>query len=149
GDRRIWRLLNIPPPSGVVAGPDVFSGWSGTDPGASPPFLVSLFLQYKRATYLTRSWANEWKAHSQEYWRVELPTRQRDILADLEQSAGANAVVRYAAPRFWEHEDMWRLQVSGGVLDNSLFFSPSDVKWRHDRVTWSRTHGLIGHSEEE
>ena len=150
GDPRIWRLLGVRPPGGVTAGPSSFAGWPTHTPAATtPPFLVSLFLQYKRSTELTRDWANEWPAHHRPYWRVELSSRQHGTLRSLETVVGSQAVVRYAAPKFWRHDDMWRLQGAGAVLDNSLFFAPSEAGPRHTRLTWSTSVGLVGHSEHE
>lgn len=149
GDPHIWRLLGVPPPPGAQVGPRTFSGWPANAPaGASPPFLVALFLQYKRSRVLTRASAKEWRDHNQrEYWRVELTTHQHDVLRALEQSVGSDGEVRYAAPRFWKYEDMWQWQGASGVLDNSLFFRPSDVPPGHTRVTWSPAAGMLFHSE--
>jgi hypothetical protein len=57
--------------------------------------------------------------------------------------------VRYAAPKFWKHEEMWQHQGVGGVLDNSLFVSPGAIGTRHERITWSSRRGLVGHSTPE
>ncbi|MEJ7784538.1 MAG: hypothetical protein WKF96_07020 [Solirubrobacteraceae bacterium] len=110
---------------------------------------MSLFLQYKRSTHLTRSTAKEWRTHTTPYWRVDLTARQHRILLNLETMVGRDAAVRYAAPKFWEHRDMWRLQGSGAIMDNSLFVSPSAIRGHHRRLTWSQAHGLVGHSEPE
>ncbi|HUA73726.1 MAG TPA: hypothetical protein VL988_03120 [Solirubrobacteraceae bacterium] len=147
-DQRIWQLLGIPPPEGVATGTAAFPGWPN-DPGLSTPFLVSLFIQYKRSSYLTRSYSNEWGSHKQPYWRVELSSRQHHLLTQLEAATAGNAVVRYAAPRFWRHEDMWKYQAIGGVLDNSLLIAPSEIGPNHDHLTWSSGVGLLAHSSPE
>jgi hypothetical protein len=150
GDPRIWRLLGISPPRGVVAGSGSFRYWPKSAPAAAtPPFLVSLFIQYKRMTHLTRSTATEWGTHHGPYWRLELSRRQHHRLQVLEAAVGHEAVVRYAAPKFWRHEDMWQLQGAGAVLDHSLFVVPTHVSQRHTRLTWSAPIGLVGHSESE
>lgn len=150
GDPRIWRLLGVPPPPGIRAGPGAFRHWpAGAAPTASPPFLVSLFTQYKRSTHLTRSTATEWKEHGAPYWRVALRAHQHRILQELEAAAGSDAVVRYAAPKFWQHREMWQHQGAGAVLDNSLFVAPSEIDPGHTRLTWSDSRGLVGHSEPE
>ncbi|MDW5593570.1 hypothetical protein VSS74_04435 [Conexibacter stalactiti] len=148
GDPRVWRLLGLPPPRGVRADPGSFSAWpAGTPASATPPFLLSLFLQYKRSTRLTRSTANEWSAHRAPYWRVDLSARQHQTLLDLEAAVQGDAEVRYAAPRFWRHEDMWYLQGSSGVIDNSLLISPASIGSGHECITWSQGRGMLAHSE--
>lgn len=150
GDPKIWHLLGLASPRGAQVGPKTFSRWPAAAPGgATPPFLVSLFVQYKRSTYLTRSWSKEWETHGGPFWRVDLSTRQYKVLRNLEQQVGGLGAVRYAAPRFWRYEDMWQQQASGTVLDNALFFAPSDLHQPHERVTWSRAQGLVGHSRPE
>lgn len=150
GDPRIWSLLGMSPPRGVAAGQGVFRGWPAGSAGpASPPFLVSLFIQFKRSTYLMRSTAKEWTTHSTPYWRLDLTAHQHRLLQDLEVAVGGDAAVRYAAPKFWQHRDMWRLQGTGGVMDNSLIVAPSAIHSRHRRLTWSHSRGLVGHSDPE
>ena len=150
GDPRIWSLLGVTPPRGVVAGPATFRGWPASAvTSASPPFLVSLFIQYKRSTHLTRATAKEWTTHRARYWRVEITAHQHRILQDLEFAVGSDAVVRYAAPTFWRHAEMWQFQGAGAVMDNSLFAAPSRVRAQHTRMTWSPAAGLFGHSERE
>jgi hypothetical protein len=150
GHPAIWQILGVPAPHGVRAGPAVFAGWPGAAGRASsPPFLLSLFVQYKRSAYLTRSWAKEWGTHTAPYWRIELAARQHSRLQQLEQAVGGQAVVRYAAPKFWRHEEMWQFQGLGAVMDNSLLVAPSDIHRRHSRITWSHAAGSVGHSESE
>jgi hypothetical protein len=150
GDRRVWSMLGVPAPRGVRAEPQSMPQWPGSAPaGASPRFLMSLFVQYKRSTYLTRATAREWTTHQAPYWRVELTSHQHEKLQDIEASVGRHAVVRYAAPKFWRHSEMWQLQGAGSVLDSSLFVSPSEVDRRHGRLTWSPAEGLVGHSKQE
>jgi hypothetical protein len=73
GDPRVWLLLGVKPPRGVAVGPTSFRRWpKNAAASASPPFLVSLFVQYKRSTHLTRSNTTEWSTHNLPYWRVEL-----------------------------------------------------------------------------
>src|SRR3954451_4609373 len=64
GDPKIWSLLGLQPPRGASLSAKTFPGWpTGAPAGATPPFLVSLFVQYKRSTYLTRASAKEWVDH--------------------------------------------------------------------------------------
>jgi hypothetical protein len=150
GDPRVWSLLGVPPPRGAKMGSTIFRHWPVDAPeGASPPFLVSLFVQYKRSTHLTRATAAEWAVHNSPYWRVELSARQHRRLQEVESAVGPEAAVRYAAPKFWKHEEMWQYQGAGGITDNSLFVSPGAVGSRHERLTWSPVRGLVGHSEAE
>jgi hypothetical protein len=151
GDKRIWELLGIRPRAGTVAGPGVFSGWPQGGPGKelTPPFLTSLFLQYKRSSYLTRAHASEWATHGKPYWRVNLSRHQHLLLRDLEAAVQGRAVVRYAAPKFWRHEDMWTFQATGGILDNSMLVSPVTISPEHSVLTFSDPAGLVGHSSPE
>jgi hypothetical protein len=144
GDPKIWDIIGVQPPPGVH--PSRTAGWQAA---TSPPFLLSLFVQYKRSTSLKTRRATEWRAHREPYWRVELTKHQHAILLELEASSGRQAVVRYAAPRFWSYEDMWRHQATGAVLDNSLIVAPCDIGRAHARLTWSPNIGLVGHSEPE
>jgi hypothetical protein len=150
GDERIWKLLGLSRPGGVTAGSRTFSGWpAGTSAAATPPFLVSLFIQYKRSTLLTRTTAKEWSTHGEQYWRVDLAHHQHQLLRGLEVAVASNAVVRYAAPRFWKHQEMWELQAAGGVLDSSLLIAPGAIQPEHGRISWSEARGAVGHSEPE
>lgn len=150
GDPRVWQLLGVRVPSGVGAGPGTFGAWPKSTPSAaSPPFLVSLFVQYKRTSHLTRSNAREWTTHGEPYWRVDLSAHQHVLLQQLEAATATDAVVRYAAPEFWQHEDMWKYQGVGKVLDRSVFAAPRAIGRHHSRLTWSPTKGLVGHSETE
>lgn len=150
GDPRVWNLLGMQAPGGVGTAAGTPGGWPWPPMAqASPPFLLSLFIQYKRSTYLTRSTANEWHTHDEPYWRIELTAHQHKVLQSLETAVGTTAAVRYAAPKFWQHRDMWRLQGTGAVMDNSLLVAPGDVQRRHTRLTWSSARGLVGHSDAE
>lgn len=87
GHPGIWQLLNVPPPPGIDVGAGKTPGWPTAKAGGAPPFLVSLFVQYKVASYLTRKYAKEWGAHNEDYWRIELMPHQHKRLQQLEQSA--------------------------------------------------------------
>lgn len=148
GDARIWGVLGVPPPPGVRIGPSAFSRWPQTlPPGAQPPFVASLFIQYKRPDRLTMATANEWNFHRQAYYRIHLTEHQHRRLFALEQSVGADAVVRYAAPEFWRHQDMWLNQANGDVMNRSMLVSPSVIGPGHRRWTWVSGRRGIAHSE--
>lgn len=144
GDPLIWSALGIRPPAGARAGSRALPDWA-TGAGA-PPSLMSLFIQYKRSTHLVRSTAAEWSEHGEPYWRVELTQSQHHVLLDLEDSLGNLGAVRYAAPLFWTHADMWRRQATGGLFDDSLIFAPSAIGAGHQRASWSASRGLLAHS---
>lgn len=148
GDARIWTALGIAPPPGVSPRATLLPQMpSGTPTAAVPSFFLSLFVQYKRSTYLERSNAGEWASHNSPYWRVDLTKHQHDLLLELERLVGDDGVVRYAAPKFWRHSEMWQLQPAGAVLDNSLLVAPGSVGRSHNRLTWSSRAKLVGHSE--
>lgn len=150
GNPQIWSLLKVKPPPGVRLGPGAVPTWPPNLPtAASPPFLISLFLQYKRSTFLTRKNAKEWSHHGEPYWRIVLTPHQHKLLRELELRVGDKAVVRYAAPRFWQYQELWLFQSMGAILDQSMFVSPEEALSHHSRLTWSPTHGLQGHSTPE
>lgn len=148
GDSRIWSLLGVSPPSRRPLGAKTFPAWPKAFPtGAPPPFLVSLFVQYKRPDYLVRGSAGEWQHHGAPYYRMHLTSHQHRLLIDLEQSVGSDAVVVYAVPSFWQYDDLWMAQGLGAILDTSVFVRPSTIGPGHRRWTWNPGGRGIAHSE--
>jgi hypothetical protein len=114
GDARIWGLLGLPTPGGATIGPKTFPAWPTTFPsGAAPPFLASLFVQYKRPDYLTTRRAREWRYHGGAYFRMHLTPHQHQLLLDLDNTVGGDGIVLYAAPSFWRYDDMWLIRAQG------------------------------------
>ena len=144
GDPRFWSLLDVTPAPGTRLGSGAFPT-SKAGKAAEPPFLVSLFLQYKRPTSLRNSGATEWDRHREAYLRIDLSRRQHQRLRDLERAVAPSAVVRYAAPSFWSLEDLWRAQTGRHVAERSLYASPLALG-SHERWTWSPGMGSLAHS---
>ena len=136
GDARIWGLLGLPAPQGAPVSAGTFPAWpSAFPPGAEPPFLASLFIQYKRPDYLTTRRAKEWVDHNAPYFRMYLTPHQHQLLLDLEGTVGTDGVVLYAAPSFWTYDDMWLNQGAGKLMGTSMLVKPSAIRLGHQLWT--------------
>jgi hypothetical protein len=124
---RIWRLLDLPRPEGVVL---VAGYWR---PGSTPPAdalpraPVSLILQYKRPEYLVGATAGQWRFWHRPYLRFTVSRRQQAVLARLERALGDQAAVRYACPAFWQRGQYEAALLSGQVLERSGFVRPQTM----------------------
>jgi hypothetical protein len=150
GDARIWKLLGLPAPTGTAIGASTFQAWpSSFPPGASPPFLASLFVQYKRPDYLTTRRAAEWQHHGSPYYRIHLTPHQHQRLIDLSQTVGSDGVVLYVAPSFWRYDELWLKQGAGQIMEASMLKSASQLASGHHRWTWTPGGRGSAHSELE
>jgi hypothetical protein len=148
GDARIWGLLGLPPPRGASVGAGTFPTWPTVFPsGAEPPFLASLFVQYKRPDYLTTRRAKEWRHHNRAYFRMNLTAHQHQLLLDLEQTVGTDGIVLYAAPSFWRYDDMWLNQGAGHLMASSMLVQASAIGPGHNLWTWTPGGRGIAHSD--
>jgi hypothetical protein len=59
------------------------------------------------------------------FFRVRLDRDQHDVLVELENRVQADALVRYAAPRFHQVEDLWERQATRTVFTDSAFIPPT------------------------
>jgi hypothetical protein len=124
---RIWRLLEVPRPDGVVL---VSAHWrpGSTPPGdALPRTPVSLILQYKRPEYLVGATAGQWRFWHRPYLRFAVSGRQQAVLARLERALGDQAAVRYACPAFWQRGEYEAALLAGQVLERSGFVRPQTM----------------------
>lgn len=141
-DARIWGILSVPRPPGVRLVP---THWQpGQAPAASflPSTLVSLVIQYKRSDYLYGATARQWRLWNRPYFRFARTQRQHTILQRLERNLRDDAVVRYAAPAFWQRGELEAAQIAGVVLESSGFVPPSTIG---SHTFWTYTQpGLIG-----
>lgn len=133
-DHPMWRVLRVSRPSGLRLLP---SHWQpGENPNSEelPSVLVSLILQYKRPEYLRRANAKQWRLWKRPYFRITRGPNQQRILLRLERNLGPAAIVRYAAPAFWQRGELEAAQLAHRVLLQSGYVQPSDFG-RHS--VWS------------
>jgi hypothetical protein len=148
GDARIWGLLGLPPPKGAPVGRATFPAWPKIlGSGASPPFLTSLFVQYKRPDYLTTARAREWSHHGSPYYRMHLTNHQHQLLLQLAQTVGSDATVLSAAPSFWKYDDMWLNQGAGQIMERSMLIEAEKIGPGHHLWTWALGGRGVAHSE--
>jgi hypothetical protein len=148
GDRRIWDILGLSRPSGLVLTPDLWAGGKQQPPpDRLPSRVVSLIIQAKRAVGL-----NHWRAGQYDYWRgpyfrFGLDTGQQRILEGVEQRATPRAVIRYAAPAFTAWADFERHYETQNLAAMSTFVSPLRLTG-HSVWTYSGP-GLAGYANPE
>jgi hypothetical protein len=124
---RIWRLLELPRPDGVVLVPGYWRPGSVPPSHALPRSPVSLVLQYKRPEYLVGATAGQWRFWHRPYLRFTVNGRQQAVLARLERALGDQAAVRYACPAFWQRGQYEAALVTGRVLERSGFVRPQTM----------------------
>jgi len=122
GDEKIWRLLAVGFPPGVVLSSGLWST-APTKPRDAdlPSDLVSLILQVKRPHRL-----DHWRAGQHHFWmgpyfRFYSDARQHAQLAGLEGGLGSRALVRYAAAAFLTFGALYAHQRDRTVADYSTF----------------------------
>ena len=140
----IWRLLRIRRPAGLRLLPTHWIG--GPRPAASqlPGAFVSLILQYKRPEYLYGARAKQWKHWSAPYFRFNIYGGQQRVLKRLERGLGGDAIVRYAAPAFWQRGHLEAAMLGREILSRSGFVSPLELAG-HGVWTYQRP-GTRGHA---
>ena len=121
GHFAVWSQLGVAAPRGVP-----------THVGGTQSFTASLFVQYKRPERMVRRNAAETRDRRTQgggvpFFRVRLNSVQQEVLVELENRVGANAVVRYAAPLFHLIEDLWVRQSTRAVFADSVFIAPSEA----------------------
>jgi hypothetical protein len=130
-DHPLWRVLRVPRPAGLRLLPSHWHGERQPRPEALPSALVSLILQYKRPEYLQRANAKQWRFWGRPYFRITRGSHQQRILLRLERNLGPAAIVRYAAPAFWQRGELEAAQLSHDVLLRSGYVRPSDFGRHH------------------
>jgi hypothetical protein len=129
-DHVVWRILQSPRPPGVRLLPSLWV--PGPLPSAQrlPQTPVTLILQFKRPEYLYGASAAQWGFWRHPYFRFQRQSEQQRVLAALERNVGEDALVRYAAPAFWQQAELEAAHVKGEVIGRSGFVSPSRLS-RH------------------
>lgn len=121
----IWRLLSVERPAGVRLVPRLWFAGSRPAPGRLPTQPVSMILQYKRPEHLRGSRAAQWSFWKTPYFRFERREPQHRALRRLDRLLLEHAVVRYAAPAFWQVSELEAAIVTRSVLDRSGFVAPT------------------------
>jgi hypothetical protein len=90
-----------------------------------------IYLQFKRSHYLRTSRAMEWSLFNAPYYRFYLRSgrysQQHRLLLDLESDPSEPKIVLYAAPMFYTEEQLASYFLRTNTINNSAFFSPSDI----------------------
>ena len=87
----------------------------------SAPDWASLFLQYKRPERITRRRGKFTNLFEGEYYRFDLDAEQHQTLATFAAATAGDAVVCYAAPRFYTNADMLWYRQQRLVLSRTVF----------------------------
>ncbi len=123
-DHVIWQILAVPRPRGV----QLVSGYwqTGMRPPASrlPAAPISLVVQYKRPEFLYGGRAKQWRLWHEPYLRFTVAARQQSVLLRLDRQLGSEALVRYAAPAFWQRGEFDAALLSRSMLTQTGFVSP-------------------------
>lgn len=130
GHMAIWANLGVKQPTGVQT--PVEYGAKSIPVAGGQSFAASLFVQYKRAEKMFYRSALQTGDRAQAggdvpFFRVYFDKDQHEVLVDLEQAVGQNAVVRYAAPLFHLIEDLWVRQSTRSVFGSSSFIPPASA----------------------
>jgi hypothetical protein len=121
----VWRILHSPRPPGVRLLPSMWMPAPSPSAERLPYTPVTLVLQFKRPEYLYGASAAQWRFWQQPYFRFSRETQQQRVLSTLERNAGDDALVRYAAPAFWQRAHLEAAHLRGEVVLGSGFVSPS------------------------
>lgn len=138
---RFWRLWEsawtpifaIQPREGVELSPDLFDGLQhDLDENDFPAkFKANIFMQYKRPDYLSTSLASEYDFWREPYFRYCIDPNQQNILEQLETNVSNKALVVYACPAFWKHNELLHFSTNGAVMINSNFAMPDTLHGHH------------------
>jgi hypothetical protein len=123
----VWEVLRLPRPTGVRLLPVHWPPRTPPPAGRLPQSIVSLILQYKRPTFLHGARAAQWTYWRCPYYRFERTGHQHRVLRRLERNLGGLALVRYAAPAFWQRGDLEQAHLQRTVLNRSGFVSPGEL----------------------
>lgn len=121
----VWRILQAPRPLGVRLLPSMWAPGLPPADNQLPRTPVTLILQFKRPEYLYGATAGQWRFWHQPYFRFARQNEQQRVLTTLERNAGDDALVRYAAPAFWQRGQLEAAHLRGEVIQGSGFVSPS------------------------
>jgi len=126
-NHRIWRILSVPRPAGVRLVPDMWERAAAPSASALPRIPLSLFVQYKRPEFLRGPRAAQRRHWNRPYFRITRAASQHRVLLRLERRLGDAALVRYAAPAFWQRHELEVAHLRRSVLAQTGFVAPSAI----------------------
>jgi hypothetical protein len=148
GEPRIWEILELGFPPGIVLTSGLWSSAPEQPPAADlPRDLVSLILQAKRPQRL-----DHWRAGQNHYWRgpyyrFYIEEGQQTQLAALEKGVAGQAVVRYASAAFLQLDALYNHQRARLVAHRSAFVAPETLQGHR---LWSYAEpGIVGFVNQE
>lgn len=103
---------------GVIGGYDIHIPYTG----------IPIFLQFKLSEYLSRRSAKEWTDFGGPYYRMQIrPTRFSDQQRLLVEWEALGNETFYVTPEFHRQSELNTFYLGNAIVDNSAFFSPSDI----------------------
>ncbi len=110
--------------------------------GTLPEFTGNLFIQYKRADYLSRPNAREWRHWRGPCYRFEIYQKQQKLLTEIVTRASGRAAVVYAAPAFHELGVLLDTQKKGAVICSSNISSVTRIGSGHEHFTYEKAGNM-------
>lgn len=144
---RIWGTLGVPGLPGLPR-----SSWAPDlrEPVPITGRAINLFFQFKRSDYLFGANATHRQRFAQPYWRFRVDRSvnpgsqpQHDLLEDLESRVGADALVRYVAPRFHEFHALEALAARREVAAHCVYVQPSDFAPSHTSYHFTESDQVV------
>ncbi|WP_165640639.1 hypothetical protein [Mycobacteroides abscessus] len=116
----LWSVIGVTYGHGQCIGPDIF-----------PDRYANVFLQYKRSNYFPAprsKYSFDFEQKPYYGFKVSPPSGQWRTLIDLsfriDNSIDRLGVVRYVAPRFHTHNELWNVRDDGTILERSIYVAP-------------------------
>ncbi len=137
-NRKFWQLWSqvFQPRPGVTPHPEHWGKLQHQlDNFRFPKFKCNVFLQHKRPEHISSKRGREYIHWKESYFRYDIDDKQQYILNSLEHKLGANAIVVYACPAFWQSEELFDFMLARKLVENSNFVKPSRLN-NHRRYTF-------------
>jgi len=123
----IWRILSVHVPKRIVISPGLWPRLPRRFHEEAMGRYVSLFLQYKMAIYQDHKRAKHFEKIGGPYYQAAITGHQQRRLVELEERIKGRALVRYAAPAFWQRTEFDHHDARREILRHSAFTSPKTV----------------------
>lgn len=135
----IWRILCVHVPKRMPLSPEIWPMLPHHFHDEIPGRYVSLFMQYKSATYQDHRRAKHFSHIGKPYFQVPITYPQQQRLRTLETNVRQRAVVRYAAPAFWSRTHFDEYDERREILKHCAYTSPAKVashrRWMYENPT--------------